>query len=462
MFEKKKKQSKGLSIIIVGCGKVGITLVQRLVKEGHDISVIDKNPDKISRVMNSYDVFGVVGNGASYTVQMEAGIESADVLVAVTGSDELNLLCCVVGKRVGDCDVIARVRTPDYSGDINYLKEKLGLAMIINPEKETANAISRILYMPTALEVIPFARGLAEVVRIKLPAGNVLAGKSIGDLSRELSGAVLICAVEREGQVYIPNGSFQLGAGDVISFISPLREGRKFLRRMGFHTHHVNNGLIVGGSRSAYYLARQMIDHGISVKLIEADRSHCEALSVALPDAIVINGNGNDEELLKEVGIENVESFIPLTGIDEENILLTLYAQKVSNAKVITKINRINFHEVIDNLDLGSVVYPKYITTEAIVRFVRTKKASMNSNIEAMTHMYDDRVEVIEFLIEHASKVTDTPLMHLSLRDDLLVACIEREGKVIIPNGSDEIRVGDSVIIVTTCSGFTDILEILK
>ncbi len=462
MFERKKKQTKGLSIIIVGCGKVGITLVQRLVKEGHDISVIDKNPDKISKVMNSYDVFGVVGNGASYRVQMEAGLETADILVAVTGSDELNLLCCVVAKQAGDCDVIARVRTPDYSEDIDYLQRELGLAMIINPEKETAKAISRILYMPTALEVIPFARGLAEVVRIKLLKGNPLADKTISELSLELSGAVLICAVEREGKVYIPNGAFRLEAGDVISFISPVREGRKFLRRMGFHTHRVNNALIVGGSRSAYYLAKLMAKHGMDVKLIESDRAQCEYLSELLPDAIIINGNGNDEELLKEVGIEYAESFVPLTGIDEENILLTLYAQKISDAKVVTKINRINFHEVIDNLDLGSVVYPKYITTEAIVRYVRTKKASMNSNIEAMTHMYDDRVEVIEFLIEHPSKVTNTSLMQLSLRNDLLIACIERDNKIIIPNGSDEIRVGDSVIIVTTHTGFTDILEILK
>ena len=336
------------------------------------------------------------------------------------------------------------------------------MAMVINPEKETAKAISRILYMPTALEVIPFARGLAEVVRIKLLKGNPLADKTISELSLELSGAVLICAVEREGKVYIPNGAFRLEAGDVISFISPVREGRKFLRRMGFHTHRVNNALIVGGSRSAYYLAKLMAKHGMDVKLIESDRAQCEYLSELLPDAIIINGNGNDEELLKEVGIEYAESFVPLTGIDEENILLTLYAQKVSDAKVVTKINRINFHEVIDNLDLGSVVYPKYITTEAIVRYVRTKKASMNSNIEAMTHMYDDRVEVIEFLIEHPSKVTNTSLMQLSLRNDLLIACIERDNKIIIPNGSDEIRVGDSVIIVTTHTGFTDILEILK
>lgn len=465
MFErgrKKKTTGKGLSIIIVGCGKVGKTLVERLVKEGHDISIIDKDPDEITQIMNSYDVMGVVGNGASYTVQMEAGIEQADVLIAVTGSDELNLLCCVVGKRAGNCDVIARVRTPDYSDDISYLKEQLGLAMIINPEREAANNIARILYMPTALEVISFSRGLAEMMRIKLPADSVLANRKISELSRGLAGAILICAVERGNEVFIPDGSFELKVGDVISFISPVREGKKFLKRLGLHTHHVRDSIIIGGGTSTYYLAKQLIALGISVKIIESNRSRCDDLSVLLPDAVVINGDGTDEDLLKEVGIESAESVISLTGIDEENILLTLYAQKVSDAKVITKINRINFHEVINNLELGSVIYPKYITTEAIVRFVRSKKASMNSNIEAMTHLFDDRVEVIEFVIGHESRATGTSLAKLELKNNTLVTCIKRNGKVIIPNGNDCLQVGDAVIVVTAHCGFSDILEILR
>lgn len=458
---RKKGTEKGLSIVIIGCGQVGKTLVDRLVKEGHEISVIDKNPDRVAHITNSHDVFGVVGNGASHSVQMEAGIENADILIAVTDSDELNLLCCVVGKRVGDCDVIARVRTPDYSKDAAYLKEKLGLAMIINPEKEAADAIARILYMPTALEVLPFARGTAELVRIKLPAGNILAGKKLMELGKELAGAVLIFAVERGGEVYIPDGRFELAAGDVISFVSPHRECKKFLHRLGFHTHHVNSCLIVGGGRSAYYLGKQMREHGISVTIVEARRERCEELSEILPGAVVIQGDGTDEALLKEAGIEYAEAFVPVTGFDEENIVLTLYAQKVSGAKVITKIHRMNFNEVISGLELGSVVYPQQITTEAIVKYVRAKKASMNSNIEAMGHMYNERVEVIEFLIRNDSQITNKTFAELQLKKNILVTCIERNGKIIIPNGSDCIRVGDSVIIATTHCGFSDILEIL-
>ncbi len=465
MFSKSKKINPlagSLSIIIVGCGKVGITLVERLCREGHDISVIDKDASKVQNVTNMYDVYGVTGNGASFTVQMEAGIENADILISVTDSDELNLLCCLVAKRAGNCEVIARVRTPDYSEEAAYLKEKLGLAMMINPEQEAANAIARILYLPTALDVAPFARGHAEMVRIKLPKGNVLAGKKIADLGQELSGAVLICAVERGGEVHIPDGSFELAAGDVISFISPVRDGKKFLKKIGFHTHQVKNCIIVGGGRAAYYLARRLLAQGVSVQIVEKKKERCEELSILLPQAVVINGDGTSEELLKELGITHAESLVPLTGIDEENILLTLYAREVSNAKVITKINRITFTNVINELDLGSVVYPRYITSEAIIAFVRARTATMNSNIEAMLHLFDNRVEAIEFVVGEGSPVVGIFLSRLPLKDHLLIACINRNGKIIIPGGNDEICVGDSVIIVTTHTGFHDIQDILK
>ena len=458
----RKNKPKGLSIIIVGCGKVGMTLVDRLCKEGHDISVIDKNPDKVQMVANMYDVYGVVGNGASFNVQMEAGIENADMLISVTDADELNLLCCLVAKRAGNCEVIARVRTPDYSEEAAYLKEKLGLAMIINPEQEAAKAIARILYLPTALGVSSFARGQAELVRIKVPRGNVLDGKKIAELSQELSGAVLISAVEREDEVYIPDGTFTLSAGDVVTFISPVRDGRKFLKKIGFQTHQVRNTLIIGGGRAAYYLAKRLIEIGVAVKIIESDQTRCEELSILLPKAVVINGDGTNEELLREVGIENAESFVPLTGIDEENVLLTLHAQEVSNAKVITKVNRITFHKVLSHLELGSVVYPKYIISEAIIAFVRSKTASRDNNIETLVHLFDNRVEAIEFAVSEDSKVAGIPLCQLSLKNNLLITCINRGGKVLIPGGNDVIQIGDYVTIVTTHTGFLDIQDILK
>lgn len=459
-----KNKVKGLQIIIVGCGKVGRTLVEQLSKEGNDITIVDKDAEKVQTISGLYDVMGVTGNGASYSVQMDAGIENADLIIAVTDSDELNLLCCTVAKRVGNCAAIARVRTPDYSMEAGYLRDKLGLAMIINPEMEASRVAARILYAPTALEVNAFAHGQAEMIKIKVPGSNMLAGMKIARVGKEVDNIdkILICAVERGEEVYIPSGDFKIEAGDIISFVTSRTQARAFLQRIGFKTNQVKDCMIIGGGKAAYYLARQLLNMGISVKIIENDRKRCEELSVLLPKAVVINGNGTDEELLKEEGITRTEAFVPLTGIDEENIMLTLYARQVSNAKVITKINRIAFREVIGSLDLGSVIYPRYITSEAIIAYVRAKKDSMDSNIETLYHMFNSRVEAIEFRVRKESAVTGVPLMKLSLKKNLLISFINRNNDIIIPSGHDTIEVGDTVMIVTTHTGFNDLQDILK
>lgn len=462
MFQSKNPIKQGLNIIIVGCGKVGATLTEQLCKEGHDITLIDRSASKIQAMTNLFDVMGIVGNGASYSVQMEAGIENTDLIIAVTNSDELNLLCCTVAKRVGNCAAIARVRTPDYSKEVGYLREKLGLAMIINPELEAAKEAAKILYLPTALEVNSFAHGQAEMIKFKVPEGNMLEHMLISNLSRSVTHSILICAVERDGEVHIPSGDFQIEKGDVISFVASRKMAKAFLEDIGFKTNQVKNTMIIGGGKAAYYLANQLIHAGISVKIIESDRARCEELSILLPKAIIINGDGTDEELLKEEGIEYVESFVPLTGIDEENIMLTLYARQVSQAKVITKINRINFKEVISRLDLGSLIYPRYITSEAIIAYVRAKKDSMDSNIETLYHMFDYRAEAIEFRVDEESEVTNISLAELSLKKNLLISFINRNGSIIIPSGQDCIKVGDTVMIVTTHTGFNDIQDILN
>lgn len=457
-----KEAPKGLKIIIVGCGKVGSTLVEQLAKEGHDITVVDKRADKLQELTAQYDVMGIEGNGASYSIQKEAGVDKADLMVAVTDSDELNLLCCTVAKRSGNCAAIARVRTPDYSREIGYLREKLGLAMVINPELESASEAARILFLPTALEVDSFAHGQAELIKIKIPEGNVLDGMTLAELGKKISRDILICAAERDGRVTIPRGSFSLKAGDLISFSATRSVAKQFLSDIGFRTDQVRSTMIIGGGKSAYYLAQQLLNVGIEVKIIEIDRARCEELSVLLPKAVIINGDGTDEGLLREEGIDRVDSVVALTGIDEENILLTLYVKRVSHAKLITKINRITFREVITDLDLGSVIYPKYITAEAIVRYVRGKKNSMdNNNIESLYHIFDQRAEAIEFHIDGTSEVTGRPLMELPLKDELLVSSIYRDGKVRIPSGQDVILPGDTVMIVTTHTGFNDIRDIL-
>ena len=461
MFKKHHPMKQGLRIIIVGCGKVGRTLIEQLSKEGHDITVIDKNSEMIQQMTNLYDVMGIEGNGASHSTQQEAGILDADLIVAVTESDELNLLCCTIARQVGNCAAIARVRTPDYSQDINYLREKLGLAMIINPELEAAKEMARILYLPSSLEVNSFAHGEAELIKFQIKQGSPMSDLTIADFGNRYACNILIGAVERDGEVHIPSGSFILKAGDTVSFVSPRKTVREFFQNMGLNTRQVKDTMIIGGGRAAFYLADQLIRAGISVKIIENDHKRCEELSVLLPKATIINGDGTDQELLIEEGIEEVESFVPLTGFDEENIMLTLFAKQVSDTKVITKINRNTFTSVISQLDLGSVIYPKYITSEAIIAYVRAKHASMNSNIETLYHMYDSRVEAIEFYVGKESSVTNIPLMDLQLKKNLLISFISRKGNVIIPSGQDCIKVGDTVMIITSHTGFNDIQDIL-
>jgi len=462
MINKNVSASAGLNIIVVGGGKVGATLVEMLSKEGNDITIIDSDPNIVSELTGQYDVMGLTGNGASYSTLIEAGIENADLIIAVTPSDELNLLCCIVAKQVVDCDAIARVRNPEYSQEAAYLRDKLGLTMIINPELEAAKEAARILCLPTALEVTAFAHGQAELIRFEIGEGNILDGMTLAEFGKMRDSQVIICAVERDGQVYIPSGDFQIIKDDIVSFVAPRNKVKAFLKNLGLNTKQVKDTMIVGGGKSTFYLAKQLVSMGIDVKIIENNRERCEELGLLLPEATIIYGDGTDQDLLEEEGIRQASSFISLTGIDEENILLTLHARNISDAKVITKITRINYKEVLNSLDLGSVIYPRYITCEAIIAYARAKKNTINSNIETLYHMYDSQAEAIEFSVKHESEVTDTPIMDLNLKKNLLITFINRNGNIIIPTGQDCIQVGDSVMIVTTHSGFDDILDILE
>ncbi|MBR1743060.1 MAG: Trk system potassium transporter TrkA [Lachnospiraceae bacterium] len=461
MLFKTQPANAGLNIIIVGCGKVGSTLVERLTGEGHDVTIIDEDAERIQELADYYDVMGIVGNGASHSIQEEAGIQNAHLFIAVTESDELNLLCCIIAKQDSDCSTIARIRTPDYIKDASYLCERLGLAMVINPELEASREVARLLYLPAALEINSFGHGKVELIKIKIAEDNLLAGLTIVEFSKRYSSNILICAIERNGEVFIPSGNSHIEQGDMISFLGSREDAAGFLSTIGFQTHKVKNTMIIGGGKASYYLAKQLLQMGIDVKIIEQNRKRCEELSILLPKAIIINGDGTDQELLVEEGIDHIESFVPLTGIDEENIMLTLYARQVSDAKVITKINRMTFKNVIDQLELGSVFFPRYITAEKITAYVRAKKASINSNVETLYHMFDSKAEAIEFRVNERSEVTNIPLMDLPLKKNLLVACIIRNGLPIIPTGRDDIQIGDTVMIVTTHTGFNDLQDIL-
>ena len=458
--EPKEQNKNRLNIIIAGCGKVGAILVARLSAAGHDITVIDEDPTVVQRITSTYDVMGVTGNGASYSVQMEAGISKCDLMIAVTESDELNLLCCSMAQRMADCASIARVRNPDYAAELSYIREQLGISLIINPELDTAQEMARLLRMPGALEIDAFAKGNAELVKFKLPEKNVLCGKSVSE-TRDLNIDMLFCGVEREGNLFIADGSTTFQAGDAISVIATPINTHRFFKKIGIDTKHVRNCMIVGGSKTAYYLAKELEDMNIDVKILERDGKHCEELALQLTKTLVLNGDGSDTKLLTEEGLAQTDSFIPLTGLDEENILLTLYAKKYSKAKIITKINRMDFKPITDNMDLDTVLYQQYMVTERIATYVRAMQNSIGSNIETLYNIFDNRAEALEFRIRRGSKVCDKPIMELPLKKNLLLACINRKGRIIIPRGSDVLMPHDRLIVVTTHTGFKDVEDIL-
>lgn len=452
-----------MRIIVVGCGKVGRTIVEQLSGEGHDIAVIDTDSTVIQDVTDNFDVLGIVGNGASYSVLKEAGIEETNLLIAVTDSDELNLLCCLFAKKAGNCSTVARVRNPLYNDEIGYIREELGLSMTINPERAAASEISRLLRFPSAIKIDTFARGRVELLQFVIPQKSILDNCSLMDLGSRVKAEVLVCAVQRQGEVVIPDGSFVLKAGDTISVIAEPSHARNFFAKIGVEIHRVGNTMIIGGGTIAYYLAKQLLSYGIGVKIIEKDRNRCEWLAENLPKAIIINGDGTDQDLLMEEGIENCESFVTLTGIDEENIFLSLFAQQCNKkTKVITKTNRISIDSIINQLNLGSMIHPKNITAESIIRYARAMQNSLGSNVETLYYIVEGKAEALEFRIHNEPSIVGIPLAQLKTKDNVLIACIIRNGRSILPNGQTSIEEGDSVIIVTTHKGFGDIKDILE
>ena len=454
-----------MKIIVVGGGKVGRTLVEQLIAEGHDIAVIDSKSRVITNVTDNFDVLGVQGNGASYTVQQDAGVEEADLLIAVTDADEVNLLCCLVAKKAGGCNTIARVRNPIYNSEVGFIREELGLSLTVNPEYAAAMEASRLLKFPSAIKIEPFARGHIELLKFPVLENSSLAGRSLAEISKSTKGDVLVCAVERgpNHDVTIPNGNFRLQAGDTISIVAGSKSARAFVERVGLKTRRVTNCMIIGGGTIAYYLAKNLLESRIAVTIIEKNPARCEVLSEDLPGANVICGDAANQNVLLEEGIGQIESFVSLTGMDEENIFLSLYARKAAarDVKLITKVNRINYDDIIDDMSLGSILNPQHIAAEYIVRYVRAMENSIGSNVETLYNIIENKAEALEFLIQMGSPVIGIPLIDLPIKKDVLIACIYRNRQVIIPNGQTMIEVDDRVIVVTTLMGFQDVRDIL-
>lgn len=451
-----------MKIIIIGCGKVGSALAEELTMENHEVTIVDVSAQKLQEVGEDLDALQVQGNGSSINVQMEAGVETADLVIAVTGSDEMNLLCCLVAKNLGKCHTVARVRNPIYNKEINVMKESLGISMIINPEMATAAEMARLLRFPSAIKIDPFAKGKVELLKFRVKPEFRLAGKSIVEINMKGKHDILVAGVERGEQVTIPNGNFVLQNGDLISILASPRNAAAFFKSIGLKTNQVRNCMIVGGGTTAVYLARMLLEMKMRVVIIEQSKERCEVLAELLPEATVVNGDGTSKNLLYEENLENAEAFVALTNMDEENILLGMFAERMSHAKVVTKVNRVAFDDIIDDLELGSMIHPKYITTDRILQYTRATQNSIGSNVETLYHILDSKAEALEFVIRENSSVVGVPLKDLKLKSNLLIGCINRNGNVWIPQGDDCMMVGDTVVVVTTQRCLRDIKDILE
>lgn len=451
-----------MNVVIAGCGKVGNELAQQLSQEGHAVTVIDISAKRVEEAGNQYDVMGIVGNCATLQVQTDALVPKADLLIACTASDEQNLLSCLVARKLGAKHTIARVRDPAYADQLDFLAEELGLSMHINPEYSAASEIFRLLRFPSAQKLDVFAGGRVEIVEVTVPEGSDLAGLMLKDLARTFNARILVCAVLREEQVSIPDGSFVLRAGDRISITGAPTEVESVFRKLGILRKRVNDVLLAGGGRISYYLARMLAEIGVRAVVVEKDEARCEALCELLPKALIIHGDGTDHELLGEAGIHGMDGVAALTGSDEENIIFGLYAASLQLRKVVVKVNNGNLIRLGERAGLESVISPKHITANMILRYVRGMSHSLDSNVEALHSICGGLAEALEFAVgRQASAVLGIPLKDLATRKNLLVACIIRGGRAIIPGGQDVIRSGDHVIVVTTEQGLDDITDIL-
>ena len=450
-----------MKIVIIGDGKVGYKLAKQLSSEKYDIILIDNNEEKLRKSIERMDVFCVVGEGGSVEVQQRADVPHADLVIACTSTDECNMLSCLIARRLGARHTIARVRNPIYYKQIDFLKKDLHLSMVVNPELIVAGDITRLLLFPDASKVETFVKGRVELVEFPIHCGK-LEGLSLSELYARFQVQVLVCAVESGETVLIPDGDYILKAGDKLHIAASHQNMEQFFKKIALRKEKIKNAMICGGGRVAYYLASQLCNLGMNVKIIERNRERCEELCELLPQATIINGDATEHDLLIEEGIEKTDAFIALTGMDEENIIMSLFASKQSVSKVIVKINEDRRAMMIDELGLDSIVSAKTATADAILGYVRARRNSQcSANVETMYQLLDGRVEALEFIIKSENAYTGVPLKDLNLKVNNIIACIARGRKIIIPNGDDSIQVGDSVVIITMTKQIRDLDDIL-
>ena len=451
-----------MKIVLVGCGKVGVTLVANLVKEGHDVTIIDNNPAIIEEVTNVHDVMGVCGNGAEVGTLEEAGVENAELFIAVTGSDELNMLSCFMAKKKGAQHTIARVRNPEYEPNIAFMKQQLGISLIINPELLAAQEYFNILQLPSAMKIETFSRRNFEMIELLLKEDSPLIGETLADIRKKYKASFLVCVVQRDKEVFIPGGNFTLKLGDRVGVTATSTEIQKLLRMLGIMQKQAKHVMILGASRSAYYLTKSLLAAGTDVKLIEKNPQIASEMCEVLSDAVVIQGDGSDHEVLLEEGVRSMDAFVALTGIDEENILISFFAQNQGVKKAIAKVNRNSLEEISKDFGIDCVISPKKLTADVVLRYVRARQNSRGSKVETLYKLMDEKAEALEFVVQADFKHCQIPLKEMDLKPNTLIAGIIRGKKIIIPSGEDMILPGDHVVVISTPQLMNDLSDIIR
>ena len=451
-----------MKIVIIGLGTIGQTILKSIDRDSNTITIIDQDREKIESLIERYDVFGVVGNGACRDIQNEAEVGSADLVIVLTRSDELNILACLVAKNIGAKNTIARVRNPEYRSQIMDMKDSLGISMIVNPEMDTAREIFNLISLPSIAQIERFAKGRALLVEIVAEKDTLIIGETLISLGKKLKTKVLICAVQRGSEVIIPSGNFSIQEGDRIYFTADANSLGAFLNEIDLVRSPLKKVMIVGGDKTGFYLADTLSSKGYKIKLVENDAKRAEELAVLLPHVTVIEGNGTQHDLLLEEGIEAMDAFVALTDIDEENMIVSMFANKMNVRKTITQISGDNLYAMLGELGIKNNVSPTNIVANRILSYVRALDNKRGSNVLTLYRLVNNQVEALEFAVRTQSKILDRPLKDLSLKKNCLIACIIRGETVIIPNGNSTIEVGDNVVAVTTHKNFDDLADIFE
>ncbi|MDR1639029.1 MAG: Trk system potassium transporter TrkA [Clostridiales bacterium] len=452
-----------MEIIIIGDGKVGSSLAENLSRDNHEVTIIDKNADVLKKAVESLDVRCIVGNGVSSGVLIEAGVKEADLLIACTSSDEMNMVCCLTGKKLGVKHTIARIRDTQYADELSQLKEDLGLDMVINPERAVASEIARLLQFPPAVKVETFVRGRVEMIEIRIAPSMEIVNMTLINIARKFSQSILIGAILRGEDVIIPNGDVTLHVDDLVYIVGRPAQVHEFCRKIGIHMNKIKAAMIIGGGRVAYYLAKYLSEIQIAATIIERDRQRCVALQESLPNALIIHGDGTEDGLLKSENISQMQAFISVTGHDEDNLMSGLLAKQYGVGKVVAKISRMMYSGVVKNIGIDNIVNPKLITSNFITWFVRGMENAKGHKMDSLYKIVDGQAEAVEFTV-HAShkRIVESQIKKIHLKPGIIIAAVTHKDETFIPHGNDRIHAGDSVVLFAKNTRITDLNDILE